>query len=161
MEETMAITPYRASSDLLGSVFDDLLRPAGGWSGRMTGLLRAPEADVIERQDGIRVMVELPGMAAEDIGLDLENNVLTISGDKREESREDADACHLSERRYGKFSRSFVLPRDVDPEGIEARFENGVLTVAIPKSEKAGRQRIEVRDGGGQQRVAPENGGDS
>jgi HSP20 family protein len=150
----MAITPYRTSTDL-GPVFDDLLRTFAGWGGRMgsTSLLRAPEADVIEAEDRIRVVVELPGMRSEEIDLELENNVLTISGEKREERQEENDAWHLSERRYGKFSRSFALPRDVEQDRIEANFENGVLTVTIPKSEKSRRRRIEVRNGGGQKQV--------
>jgi HSP20 family protein len=142
----MAITPYRASTDLFRPIFDEFL--GSGWGGRMAGMgrLGAPRADVVETEDEIRVVVELPGMTAEDIDLDLENNVLTISGEKQEERDEgDENTWHLSERRYGKFSRSFVLPRDVKQDRIEASFENGVLQVTVPKSEKARRRRIEIR----------------
>lgn len=151
----MAITPYRPSTDPVSSMFEDMLRPLSGWGGRMagTGLMRAPEADVVEGESEIRVMVELPGMKPEDIELDLENNVLTISGEKREERQEERDTWHLSERRYGKFSRSFVLPRDLEQEKIQASFQEGVLSVTIPKSEKARRRRIEIRGDGGQTRV--------
>src|SRR5690606_15026177 len=79
----------------------------------------------------------------------LENNILTISGEKRQD-REESDEkhrWHLSERRYGQFSRSFVLPRDVEQDNIEATFENGVLRVVIPKSERARRRKIEIRGG--------------
>ena len=145
----MAITPYRTSGDLFAPMLEDFLRPVAGWGGRMAGMLRAPEADVVEAENEIRVTVELPGMRSEDIDLDLENNVLTISGEKKEERREEHETWHLSERRYGKFSRSFVLPRDVEPDQIQARFDNGVLNVTIPKSEKARRRRIEVQAGQG------------
>ena len=79
----------------------------------------------------------------------MENNVLTISGEKTDErvQGEKGDTYHLSERRWGRFSRSFVLPREVDQERIEAEFRDGVLTVTIPKSEKARRRRIEIRPG--------------
>lgn len=153
----MAITPYRPSMDLFRSLTDDLLGTSG-WGGRMAGsdLLRAPEADVMETTDEIRVLVELPGMRAEDVEVDLENNILTISGEKQEERREgDRESrWHLSERRYGRFSRSFVLPRDVEPDSIQARFENGVLSVTVPKSERARPRRIQIDHGdGGAQRV--------
>ncbi len=77
--------------------------------------------------------------------------MLTISGEKQEERREgdENSTWHLSERRYGRFSRSFVLPRDVEQDRIQARFENGVLQVTIPKSERARRRRIEIRSGSG------------
>lgn len=83
--------------------------------------------------------------------LSLENNVLTISGEKHEEPEEggDSETFHLSERRWGRFSRSFVLPREVDQERINASFEDGVLTVSIPKSEKARRRKIEIGAEGG------------
>jgi HSP20 family protein len=92
--------------------------------------------------------------------VDMENNVLTISGEKREEREQEGEknTWHLSERRYGKFSRSFVLPRDLDSEKIQARFEDGVLQVSIPKSEKARRRKVEIQSGGGQKRVETSTG---
>ena len=149
----MAISQYRPSSDPFDRLFDNLLGSTGGYN-RGGNLMRAPATDVIESEAGIRVVAELPGLTAEDIELDLENNVLTIRGEKNEERTEgdEQGTYHLAERRYGTFSRSFVLPRDVDPDGIEAQFENGVLTIRIPKSEKARRRRIEIGGGGGQNR---------
>jgi HSP20 family protein len=157
----MAISPYRASTELFRPLFEDLL-PFGESGNRLSGMLRAPAADVMENENEIRVIVEMPGLRAEDVEIDLENNVLTISGQKREErdQRNERNTWHLSERRYGRFSRSFVLPRDVEQERIEAEFENGVLSVTIPKSERARRRRIEVRggDGTGGTRVETKNG---
>lgn len=156
----MPITPYRPSTDLLNPFFDDFFgRSPGGRSGNP--LLRAPEADVVEREQEIQVTLEMPGMEAGDIEISLENNVLTISGEKKQEREEKDEESHwhLTERRYGQFSRSFVLPRDVDAERIDADFHNGILTVRVPKSEKARRRRIEIRgSGGGSQRVASEKG---
>lgn len=145
----MAIAPYRASTDIFRPFFDDLFGSVDG--GRMSGLLRAPVADVVETENDIKVYAEMPGLTPADIQLDIENNVLTIAGEKHEERKEgdDKSTWHLTERRYGHFSRSFVLPRDVDQDGIRASFENGILTVVIPKSERARRRRIEVK---------PENG---
>jgi len=153
----MAITPYRPSGDLFRSFLDDAFGP-GAWGGRLAGmdLLRAPSADVMETQDEIRVMVELPGMRPEDVDVSLENHVLTISGEKKEERQEGGkdDRWHLSERRYGRFSRSFVLPQEVEQDRIAASFENGVLNVTIPKSERVKPRRIEIRGGDdGQRRI--------
>src|SRR5690606_29365368 len=125
---------------------DDLFANVDG--GRLGGLMRAPLADVVETESEIKVIAEMPGLTPADIQIDIENNVLTIAGEKQEERRNEGDGkstWHLTERRYGQFSRSFVLPRDVDQEGIQASFENGILTVIIPKSERARRRRIEVR----------------
>jgi HSP20 family protein len=147
----MAIKRYQPSTDLFRPFFDDMLTPFG----RMGSSMRVPDTDVVEGENEIRVVCELPGMSAEEVDLGLENNVLTISGEKREEREEggETDNYHLSERRWGRFSRSFVLPREVNQDQIRAHFENGVLTVTIPKSEKARRRRIEIRGGNGGQQV--------
>lgn len=150
----MAIAPYRPATELFRPLLDDFFgAPSSG--NRLGDLMRTPTADVLENENEIRVMVELPGMQAGDIELDLENNVLTISGEKHEEREQgEKGTWHLSERRYGRFSRSFVLPRDVDQENIHARFQDGVLRVTVPKSEKARRRRIEIQGNGGSQQVS-------
>jgi HSP20 family protein len=151
----MAITPYRPATELFRPFFDDVLGSTRGWGGRMSDLLRVPEADVQETENELRVTVEIPGMKPEDIDLDLENNVLTISGEKNQTSEEEGEGntWHLSERRYGKFTRSFVLPRDLEADRIDARYDNGVLRVTIPKSERARRRRIEIHNGGENKQV--------
>ncbi len=117
--------------------------------------LRIPETDVRETGNDIQVRMDLPGIRPEDINVELENNVLTISGEKREqrEENEEEGRFHLAERRWGQFARSFVLPREVMADRISADYNNGVLTVSIPKSEKARPRRIDVsrRDQGSQQ----------
>jgi HSP20 family protein len=147
----MAVTRYQPSTDLFRPFFDDMMTPFM----RMGSTMRVPDTDVAESEHEIRVVCELPGMQANEVELSLENNVLTISGEKREVRREGGkeDRYHLTERRWGRFSRSFVLPREVDSEHIEANFENGVLTVTIPKSERAKPRRIQVRGGDGAQEV--------
>lgn len=139
----MAIAPYRPSTDLLRPIFEDIF----GEGGRIGNMMRAPLADVVETEHHIRVVLEVPGLQPDALSVDIENNVLTISGEKQEQKGEGEEnsVWHLSERRYGNFSRSFVLPRDVDSENIDAHFENGLLTVTVPKSERARRRRIDVR----------------
>ena len=150
----MAITPTysnRLAADPF-ALLDTFFGPGGT---RQAGnLLRAPETDVVETEREIRVVTELPGLKRDNIEVDVENNVLTIRGEKREERTEgEQGKWHLAERRYGTFTRSFVLPRDVDAESIGARFEDGVLTVVIPKSEKARRRKIEVGGNAGAERI--------
>ncbi len=126
----------------------------GGRQGNGATLMRAPETDVVETEREIRVVTEMPGLKRNAIEIDVENNVLTIRGEKREERTEgEQGRFHLAERRYGTFTRSFVLPRDVDAEQIQAEFQDGVLTIAIPKSERVRRRRIQV--GGMQNSTEP------
>jgi HSP20 family protein len=154
----MSMTPYRTTSDPFDRLFDSLWGASGGGS-RGGSLMRAPETDVVETEREIRVVTEMPGLKPEDVEVDVENNVLTIRGEKREERGEgEGGKYHLAERRYGTFARSFVLPRDVDADRIEAAFDQGVLTVRIPKSEKAQRRRIQVGGGGQEQGVEVGNG---
>jgi HSP20 family protein len=141
----MALYPTR-SSDPFDQVLDNFF---GGRHG--SSMMRAPETDVMETEREIRVVTEMPGLKRENIEVDVENNVLTIRGEKREERTEGEDGrFHLSERRYGTFSRSFVLPSSVDAEQIQASFEDGVLRVSIPKNERARKRRIEVGSNGEQ-----------
>ena len=140
----MAITPTynRLANDPL-SMFDQIFGNTGTRSA--ASLMRAPETDVVETEREIRVQVEMPGLRRENIEVDVENNVLTIRGEKREERTEGQEGrYHLAERRWGTFARSFVLPRDVDADNIQASFEDGVLTGRIPKREKARRRKIDV-----------------
>lgn len=83
-------------------------------------------------------------MNPEDVRISLEGNVLTIRGEKRQEDEENGERVHRIERIYGMFERTFVLPNTADPDRIEARYENGVLTVSIPKTERARPREIQV-----------------
>ena len=105
-----------------------------------------PPVSVEERSDEIILTAELPGMNGDAVEITLENNVLTISGEKREsrEEGEEGGRYHLVERSFGSFRRSFTLPRTVRGEGITAGFDNGLLTVRLPKAEEAVSRKIEV-----------------
>ena len=102
-----------------------------------------PPVSVEERNDEILLTAELPGMTEEQVEISLENNVLTISGKKRE-SREEGGKFHLVERSFGSFRRSFTLPRTIRAEGITAEFDNGLLNVRLPKADEALSRKIEV-----------------
>lgn len=100
----------------------------------------APLVEIRESKDGYRISVELPGSLRDDIKVWAEQGVLTITGEKKPSSGNRL----MSERVYGKLSRSFQLPEDADTSRIEANFSNGVLTVEIAKSEKAKAKDIKI-----------------
>ena len=128
----------------LGRIFEDMSALENGTAGTIV-----PAVNVEEDANELLLTAELPGMRREDIGIDLENNVLTINGEKIDDRGEDeADRrYHLWERKYGSFQRSFTLPRTVRTDEIAAEFEDGVLTVHMPKIEEAKGRRISI--GGG------------
>jgi HSP20 family protein len=98
-----------------------------------------PAMEIIEKDNALVLAAELPGVNSKDVEITLEEGVLTIRGEKKEEFKEsEPDArYHVWERRYGCFQRAFTLPRLIDAEKVSAKFENGVLTLTLPKSEKA------------------------
>ncbi len=122
-------------------VFDQFFGKAGTRTGPWV-----PVVDIRETKDAIAVVAELPGMRPEDVEVDVENNILTISGEKKQEVTEsDGAEYHLVERRCGRFERSFTLPRTVDADKIEARVEHGLLTITLPKAEAAKPRRVQIR----------------
>lgn len=104
----------------------------------------APAIDVSETQTAYIVKAELPGMDKEAIDIAITDGVLTVSGEKKVETKEEKENYILTESRYGKFSRSFALPSDASSEKVDATFTNGVLTISVPKSEAAKPKKITV-----------------
>ena len=104
----------------------------------------APSVDIFENKDEIVLEAELPGMNREDFELTIENNVLTLRGERRFEKKDEADNYHRVERAYGQFTRSFTLPQTVSPEGATAEYKNGVLRVVLHKREEVKARRIEI-----------------
>ncbi len=127
----------------MDELFDSFLgRGAGVTSGE---LVWAPVCNVWEDNDALHVQAELPGLTKDESSVSVENGVLTIAGEKREERREgEKEAFHVYERRYGRFERSFTLPTNVDADHIRARYESGVLEVTLPKTEEAKPRKIQI-----------------
>lgn len=123
-----------------GRTFDDEGIARGSWS---------PSVDIYENKEQIVLEAELPGMNREDFDLTVENNVITLRGERRFEKKEDTDNYHRVERAYGSFTRSFTLPNSVSGEGASADYRNGVLRVTLPKREETKARRIEVKGEGG------------
>ncbi|RKX70178.1 Hsp20/alpha crystallin family protein [candidate division WOR-3 bacterium] len=105
----------------------------------------APAIDVVETDGHIEVKAELPGLKKEDIRVKLEDNVLTISGERKKEKEEKDKRYYRVERCYGRFLRSIELPTEVEPEKVEAKYKDGVLSITIPKPESARPKEIEVK----------------
>lgn len=103
-----------------------------------------PVVDIFEEPEGIRIVAEIPGVKPENFRISVEDNVLTISGSKEQVAEEKAEKVHRYERTYGSFERSFTLPGTVDPGAIKATYEHGVLSIVLPKLEKAKAREIKV-----------------
>jgi HSP20 family protein len=116
------------------------------WAGA-TGWGINPAVDVVEKDGHYEIRAELPGMSADNIDVNLADGTLTIKGEKKEEKEEKKEDFYLSERRYGRFQRSFVVPQGVDPAKIEATFKDGVLTITLAKSPEAKKphQKIAIK----------------
>ncbi len=117
---------------------NDLMR--GAWS---------PQVDIFENKNEIVLEAELPGMKPEDVNISIENNVLTLHGERKFEKKDESDNFHRVERSYGSFTRSFTLPSTVSSENANAEFENGVLRLTLAKREEAKPRRIEIKAGSG------------
>jgi HSP20 family protein len=124
--------------DLLDSAFQlasSAPESTSGW---------VPALDVFEDEDKIAVQVELAGMKKEDFDISLQDGVLTVSGERKSESEQREGESFRSERSFGSFSRSITLPSPVKTEEIKATYEEGVLTVTLPKAEEAKPKKIQV-----------------
>lgn len=106
-----------------------------------------PAIDIRENDDGFDLTAELPGIDKDDVNISLNDNVLTISGEKKNSVDKENARCYRSERVFGKFERNFRLPDETDQEKIEANFKNGMLHLNIPKREKAKpkERKIEIK----------------
>lgn len=107
----------------------------------------SPSTDALNKEDCYEIRVELPGVDEKDVEISLENNSLTIRGEKRSEREEKDESYYFSERRFGAFERAFRLPEDVREADIRATFRNGVLTLRLPKTEpkKPASRKIEIK----------------
>lgn len=107
----------------------------------------ATAVDLVEKENAYELSAELPGMDDKDVRLSLKDDVLTLSGEKKEQTEEKKQGYHFSERRFGSFRRSFRLPDDVDQDKIEANFKKGVLIITLPKNPEAAKdeKKIDVK----------------
>lgn len=149
----MALVPWRDRErggglldlqDRVNRMFDEFFRDfsLGPWSGERLEWL--PALDLSESDDAVRVTAELPGVDPKEVDISLSEDLLTISGEKKTESKHKGRDYHRLERCFGAFSRSVRLPAPVDPDKVEATFKDGVLTINLPKREEAKTRKVKI-----------------
>jgi HSP20 family protein len=145
--------PFGLLQREVNRAFDEVFRgfPAVGRGAAGFGGF-APNLDVRETEQGLEISAELPGMSEADIDLRLDGDLLTLSGEKKDERTQEGGGLHLTERSFGRFQRAFRLPFRPDPGEVQARFDRGVLRVALPRPQQqqsGGRIQIQAGGGGG------------
>lgn len=128
-------------SPLLG---ENLFGPMVGFSNEQGTRTWTPPVDIQETDNAYQVYAELPGLSKKDVDITVESNMLTLSGERKWHDERSREGYRRMERAYGKFSRTFQLPQTVRPEDVEARFENGLLLITIPKAEEARPRKIAI-----------------
>ncbi len=106
--------------------------------------MHQPAVDAYETSEGFHFLVDLPGMTREDLELTFENGMLTVSGERRPDWEPEIKGLHRRERAHGRFVRSFTLPQGMDLERIQAKFDNGVLRILVPKSELLRAKKVTI-----------------
>jgi HSP20 family protein len=144
--------PFRELSSLqteMNRLFNAAFDSPGGNSGTRRW---TPAMDLLETDDHFVLRADLPGVAEDDVKIELDEGVLTVSGERKAEHEDKREGYYRVERSFGSFSRTLTLPKGVDPEGVTAAFEQGVLEVRIPKPEQRKPRRIEI-DGSSESRT--------
>jgi len=128
---------------LFNTFFDE-----GNGQASQAGRRWAPAVDLFEREDSLVLKADLPGLHEDEVQIEVRDNVLTISGERRAEFEDKQNGYYRVERSFGKFARSLTLPDGVDADSIAASFDTGVLEVTIPKPEERKPRRIEIGSNG-------------
>jgi HSP20 family protein len=152
----MALIRWEPARELrdMNRLFNTLFEPSAGavmrrWS---------PAMDVVETEDNYVLRADLPGVSEGDVKIELDDNVLTISGERKSAHKEAKEGYYRVERAYGSFSRTLKLPEGVDADSISASFDRGVLEVNVPKPEQRKPRRVEIAVGGSEPAIeAPES----
>jgi HSP20 family protein len=152
----MALIRWEPARELrdMNRLFNTLFEPSAGavmrrWS---------PAMDLVETEDNYVLRADLPGVSEGDVKIELDDNVLTISGERKSAHKEAKEGYYRVERAYGSFSRTLTLPEGVDADSISASFDRGVLEVNVPKPEQRKPRRVEIAVGGGAPAIeAPES----
>jgi HSP20 family protein len=130
---------------LFNTFFDT---PSGAQANGGTQRRWIPAMDLVETEGEFVLRADLPGLTESDVNIELEDNILSISGERKADEEFGKDGYHRFERSYGAFRRSLTLPEGVDPEGVKASFSNGVLEVRVPKPEERKPRKVAISVGG-------------
>jgi HSP20 family protein len=144
---------------LFSTFFDS---PSRAGNGNRTTMRRwIPAMDVVEADDQFVLRADLPGMSEEDVNIELDENVLTISGERKAEHEQRHEGYYRVERAWGSFSRSLTVPEGVDADGIQASFDGGVLEVRIPKPEQPTPRKVQISVGGAAKTIESTEGAET
>lgn len=127
-------------SERMPSVFDDFFKPWNEWfdnGGMLSKAMNVPAVNITEQKNDYLVSLAAPGLKKEDFKIDVDGNMLTISSEKEETKEEKDKKFTRKEYNYSSFSRSFTLPEEINKEKIEAKYEDGVLKISLPRREEA------------------------
>lgn len=152
----MTLVRFNPINDLLqvekefSRIFNDFEKRFGFFNDKSLeqgdeNLMWLPLTDIYEDNDNFKLKLDLPGVEKEDVKITFTDNQISISGERKQINESENSKYHRIERNYGKFYRSFDLPKEIEQDKISAEFKNGQLTITIPKSEKAKPQSIEVK----------------
>jgi HSP20 family protein len=149
----MAIVRWDPAREL-DSLQGEMNRLFDGFFGTGTGARNGatlrrwlPAMDLVEAGGELVLRADLPGLTEDDVAIEIKDSVLTISGERRSEHREEGESFYRAERAFGSFSRSLTLPDGVEPDAVKAKFENGVLEVRVPKPEERKPHRVAITGG--------------
>jgi HSP20 family protein len=137
--------PYAELERTVNGLFDQPLGFRPMWDDRNTEALAwQPQVNVYEDKDHLSIEAQLPGIDLNDVELSVKEQTLQLRGERKTETEKSKDGYHFREAQYGKFSRSFSLPNTVNPDEAKATYEKGVLTITMPKQEKAKPRTIQI-----------------
>lgn len=147
MTKMTRYTPTRTLRDLqreVDTIFDQFFNRSGDDNSGGSAVW-APRTDLVETDNAYRLHLDVPGMTKEDININLQNNTLSVSGTRAAAQTDEGDEYVRVERTFGNFHRTFTLPEAVDADNIEATYNDGVLEINVPKTEKTARRQIEIQ----------------
>ena len=143
-----ALSDVAVLQNRLNSIFNDFARPEGTQE-TLAGGNFVPAVDVYEDEHKLVLKLEVPGIKQQDLDVRIENQTLTVKGERKFETEEKEENFHRIERRFGSFTRSFTLPLTVDTNSIAAKYENGVLAIQLAKKEVAKPKQVKIEIGSG------------
>ena len=148
----MAVIRWEPARELreMNRLFSTFFEPSAGGNGGAVMRRWSPAMDLVETDDHYVLRADLPGVSEGDVKIELDDNVLTVSGERKSAHQETKDGYYRVERTYGSFSRMLTLPEGVDAESISAHFDRGVLEVKIPKPEQRKPRKVEISVGAGE-----------
>jgi len=144
-----ALSDVAVLQNRLNSIFSDFARPNSELQEELAAGNFVPAVDIYEDEHKLLLKLEVPGVKQEDLDVRVENQTLTVKGERRFETEEKEENFHRIERRYGSFVRSFTLPMTVDTGSIAAKYDAGVLTIQLAKKEAAKPKQVKVEIGAG------------